>query len=142
MFTSRMLYFLFAIVAILAFAFYVASSTKTAAPAPGSTSPPPVVIPTKTPTAAEKGASLWYKVDLAWGSDWPQVLSILIQLEALQGRTPKVAEKLYAAHVNYAETLLRNGYRLEAAGEFNNALEVNPDGGEAKQELLSLTPAQ
>lgn len=140
MFTSRMWWVLFAVVVMLALTAYIAFSPRLTAPAP--TAPPPTARPTKTPTADEKGATLWYKVDLAWGNDWPQVLNLLIQLEALQGRTPKVAEKLYAAHVNYGQLLLQSGYRVEAEGEFNNALAVNPDGGEAKQELLSLTPVQ
>lgn len=141
MFTSRMLFVLFAVVVMLGLTAIIAYSPRSLIPAP-NTPTPTVVKPTRTPTADEKGLALWYQVDQVWGTDWPQVLNLLIQLEALQGRTAKVAEKLYAAHVSYGESLLQSGYKVEAAGEFNNALAVNPDGGEAKQDLAGLTPAQ
>jgi hypothetical protein len=95
---------------------------------------------TDTPTPLNRDLQLWAQVDEAWNNDWPRVVGALRELEAIEGRTPRWVDKTYAAYYNYGEQLLSQGLTLEAAGTFSNALEIRPDGVEARQALLTLTP--
>ena len=100
------------------------SSGATVLPTPGVT-----VIP-------EDLAQMEEMLAAAWDSqDWEEVLDLLEQILVLEPDYADMTEKLYAAHVNYGDQLLREGDPDEAAVQFNNALEIKPDGLEAQAGL-------
>ena len=113
-------------------------------PEPTALNPSPVDSQPATESTLvppERDAQLWAQVDESWNGDWTRVVGALQQIEAIEGRTPRWVDKTYAAYYNYGELLLSRGLKLEAAGSFSNALQVKPDGIEARQALVALTPA-
>lgn len=98
----------------------------------------PTATPSNTPTATvtmTPTASLAEQIEAAWGaSDWPQVILLL------KRGSPVDNDKLYAAYYNYCQQLLASGNRGAAAVQCQNALDAKPDGAEARQAILALTP--
>jgi len=102
-------------------------------PTPASATP----MPTATLTADQLLAQ---QLDAAWTSgDWPQAISLIGQILALNPSADGMTQKLYAAHVNYGRALVTAGRLEDAKTEFSTALTINPDGAEAMDELLKLS---
>jgi len=99
----------------------------------------PVTLP---PTSSVE-QQLTQQLDNAWkAEDWPEVLRVLDQIKAVNPNYPNLFEKMYAAHVNYGYRLLAANRVEDARAEFNRALAVKPNGGEALQALARInTPA-
>jgi tetratricopeptide (TPR) repeat protein len=75
----------------------------------------------------------------AWAEeDWEEVINLTEQLLTFNPDDTNMTEKLYAAHVNYGYALIAEGRFEEAKAEFNYALGVKPDGGEALEGLQAL----
>jgi LysM repeat protein/type II secretory pathway pseudopilin PulG len=93
-----------------------------------------VVQPTPGVTVIpEDLAQMEEMLDTAWESgDWGLAIDLIEQIMALEPDYADVTEKLYAAHVNYGEQLLGEGDPDGAKVQFENALEVKPDGTEAQ----------
>jgi len=102
-------------------------------PTPASAAP----MPTATLTADQLLAQ---QLDTVWASgDWPQAISLIEQILALNPTADGMTQKLYAAHVNYGRTLVAAGRLEDAKAEFSTALTIKPDGEEAMNELLKLS---
>jgi len=102
-------------------------------PTPASATP----MPTATLTADQLLAQ---QLDTVWASgDWPQAISLIEQILALNPTADGMTQKLYAAHVNYGRTLVAAGRLEDAKAEFSTALTIKPDGEEAMNELLKLS---
>ena len=102
-------------------------------PTPASAAP----MPTATLTADQLLAQ---QLDTVWASgDWPQAISLIEQILALNPTADGMTQKLYAAHVNYGRTLVAAGRLEDAKAEFSTALTIKPDGEEAIDELLKLS---
>jgi len=100
---------------------------------------PPIPIP---PPATSVEQQLTQQLDNAWKvENWPEVLRVLDQIKTINPNYPNLTEKMYAAHVNYGYRLLAAGKVEDARAEFNRALAIKPNGGEAYQALaLTNTP--
>jgi serine/threonine protein kinase len=82
----------------------------------------------------------WATMEASWGGDDERAIQAL---ESIMGADPgyrDTRQKLYALLVAKADRLLVAGERDAAVAALNRALEVNPEGGEARQRLVSLTP--
>jgi LysM repeat protein len=102
-------------------------------PTPASATP----MPTATLTADQLLAQ---QLDAAWtSSNWPQAISLIGQILALNPTADGMTQKLYAAHVNYGRALAAAGRLEDAKTEFSTALTINPNGAEAMDELLKLS---
>jgi formylglycine-generating enzyme required for sulfatase activity len=89
----------------------------------------------QTPTVEQLERSLHE----SWAAeDWGKVIGLIEQILAVNPGNADMAEKLYAAHVNYGRQLVEEGSLDQAKTEFTRALEVKPDGGEAAAELSAL----
>jgi tetratricopeptide (TPR) repeat protein len=99
---------------------------------PGATVPPtPSVTTTVIP---EDIAQVEVMLAQAWASeDWEQVIGLIEQILALEPDYEGMTEKLYSAYVNYGDQLLQEGDPEGAKMQFENALEVNPEGEEARE---------
>ncbi|MBI5877186.1 MAG: protein kinase [Chloroflexi bacterium] len=119
-------------------------ATTPAVPSLAPTVLPPTTTstPTSTPTrtASEKSAALLVEVDRVWGRDWPQVIGLLSQAYQTDASNLEIRDKLYVAYYNYGQALLSQGALNEAVQQFQKALGMKPDGIEARQALLALTP--
>jgi len=67
--------------------------------------------------------------------DWEKVIGLIKQILAINPNYDDMAEKLYAAHVNYGRKLIEEGNPDQAVVQFNHALEIKPDGAEAQAGL-------
>jgi formylglycine-generating enzyme required for sulfatase activity len=96
----------------------------------------------RTPTVEQLEQSLHE----SWAAeDWGKVIGLIEQILVVNPGNADMAEKLYAAHVNYGRQLVEEGSLDQAKMEFTRALDVKPDGGEAAAELRALsgeTPGQ
>ncbi len=102
-------------------------------PTPASATP----LPTATLTADQLRAQ---QLDTAWTSgDWPQAISLIGQILALNPAADGMTQKLYSAHVNYGRALAAAGRLEDAKTEFSTALTINPNGAEANDELRKLS---
>ncbi len=106
-----------------------------------ASSPPPIPLP--TPTAAVPPtpdvASLSAQLDEPWAAEnWPEVIRLIQEIRQQAPNEPEMAEKLYAARVNYGYQLAGVGETAAAAEQFELALALFPDGGEAELGLQSL----
>lgn len=74
--------------------------------------------------------------------EWEQAIGLINQILDIDPHYDDMAEKLYAAHVNYGYQLLGEGDTGGAIMQFNAALEIKPDGEEAMAGLqqASATP--
>ena len=99
------------------------------------------VIPTPTLTVEEQ---LVKRLDEEWEAEsWEEVISLIEQVLALNPDDEEMAEKLYAAHVNYGYAFVTEGRLEEAKEEFSLALVIKPGGAEATaglQQLAGGTP--
>ena len=101
--------------------------------------------PTPTTAPATPASELTVEEQLAeslhepWAAeDWEQVIDLLKLILAINPDNDAMIEKLYAAYVNYGQQLVAEGNLEQARIQFNRALEVKPDGGEAIAELSAL----
>lgn len=79
-------------------------------------------------------------IDSNWGKDWATVLTALEQLMATDqacGEEPLLSKK-YAAHFNYGAVLEANGDLEAAIGQYQAALELDPNRQEALNVLVRL----
>lgn len=109
---------------------------------PATTSPiapstPVPITPTMTTTIEVTCADL----DTAWGNgDWEVTLDVLAQLKTAVSHcgSTLIAEKQYAAHINYGITLENNGETEKAITQFQSAYQTNIQGPEAVAGLTRL----
>lgn len=107
-------------------------------PTPAGTAVPQPT-PTATVTAVPDVSSLVEQLDIPWAAeDWPQVIDLIQQIRQQAPNTPEMTEKLYAARVNYGYQLAGLGETAAAVEQFEQALAIFPDGGEAEAGLQSL----
>ena len=101
-----------------------------------SATPPPTL------TAVDELAQ---RVHEPWAAEnWPEAISLIEQILAIDPNYDDMTEKLYAAHVNYGVKLAAEGRLEEAKEQFSHALTVKPGGAEALaglRELAGETPA-
>ncbi len=96
---------------------------------------------TPTPNRTQRIAECLAPVDDLWGrGDWPRVIDLLTSCRAIDANNQDVKDKLYAAYYNYGQRLIEQGNKQAAAQQFQNALNVNPNGDEARVALQQLTP--
>lgn len=103
--------------------------------------PIPQVLPTPTATVPPTPDvnSLVAQLDELWAvEDWPQVINLIQEIRQLDPTYPDMTEKLYAARVNFGYQLAGLGDTTAAAEQFEQALAIFPDGGEAEAGLQSL----
>ena len=102
----------------------------------------PLMMPGNPPPTydARDPNALCADLNSAWDNDWPRVIDFLTQARGIDPTNQAVADKLYAAYYNYGQSLTQQGNRAAAVTQFQNALSVNPNGDEARQALLNLTP--
>ena len=67
--------------------------------------------------------------------EWKEVIGLIERILAVNPGDADVIEKLYAAHVNYGLQFLDEGDPDGAVVQFNSALEIKPDGVEARAGL-------
>jgi LysM repeat protein len=78
-------------------------------------------------------------LDGLWNSqNWPETIQLIEQILAADPVNEGMRAKLYAAHVNYGYQLLEQQQVEQARSQFELALEINPDGGEASLGLQSI----
>jgi tetratricopeptide (TPR) repeat protein len=95
-----------------------------------------MATPIPTQTAVEQLAQQLHD---PWAAeDWEKVIQLVDQIRAIDPDYDDITEKLYAAHTNYAYTLIGAGKLEEAKDNFTRALTLNPDGGEAISGLEQL----
>lgn len=79
------------------------------------------------------------QLDGLWNSqNWPETIQLIEQILAADPVNEGMRAKLYAAHVNYGYQLLEQQQVEQARSQFELALEINPDGGEASLGLQSI----
>ena len=105
-----------------------------------------VVGPTPGVTVTpESLAQMEELLGTAWDSgDWELVIGLIEQILVIEPDYADMAEKLYAAHVNYGYQLLGEGDPDGATAQFNSAQEIKPDGLEAQaglQQAATWVPA-
>ena len=94
--------------------------------------------PTPTPTLSAE-QQLTQRLDQAWAAgDWTTAIAVLDEMLALKPGSTEVAQKLYAALVNYGRQLAEAGKLEEAKAAFGRALVLKPDGAEALAALQAL----
>ena len=125
---------------------YTSPHASAAEPSPAVTPTIQFVTPTPVPTTPMPTATLAAdqllarQLDTAWASgDWPQAISLIEQILALDPTADDMTQKLYAAHVNYGRALVAAGMLEDAKAEFSIALTIKPDGEEAIEELYWLS---
>jgi serine/threonine protein kinase len=125
-----------------------AGGTATARAAQSAQAAVPTVLaaePTQAPTArALTGDDAWQETELAlegvWGRDWPAAVAVLDAFRATAPEHDAAKQKLYAALVDYARTLLQGGDTPKAAARWVRARDLLPGRPEAPQLLRALTP--
>jgi tetratricopeptide (TPR) repeat protein len=92
--------------------------------------------PTPTMTTVQR---LEADLNVAWAEEnWLQVIDILNEIQAIDPGYEGLTQKLYAAYVNRGYALMEQGKMVEARAAFSQALEINPEGGEAAEGLRRL----
>ncbi len=106
--------------------------------APAATAvPQPTATP--SPTATPDVSRLVAQLDEPWlAEDWPDVIRLIQEIRQQAPNEPGMAEKLYAARVNYGYQLAEQGDTPGAATQFEQALATFPQGTEAEAGLQSL----
>jgi LysM repeat protein len=109
--------------------------------AASSGAPPPTApLPATSPLD-----QLIQRLDQNWAAkNWPEVIGLLEQIHAVDPNFADLMNKLYSAHVNYGYQLVAANRLDNARTEFEQALAIKPDGGEATvalRQLLAPTPA-
>jgi hypothetical protein len=85
-------------------------------------------------------AKNWARMEAAWGADDEAAIAALEENLQLDPDFRDTRAKLYALLVGKADRLLAAGDRGGAVPVLTRALEVNPDGAEARQRLAAYTP--
>jgi len=122
---------------------YTLYPTPTPRAATSTSTPTPLATPTGTPvptlTVEEQLEQLAQSLHKPWkDKEWELVIRLIEQILAINPDYDDMTEKLCAAHVNYGVQHVEQGNLEEAKEEFIRALDVKPDGGEAKAELKKL----
>jgi LysM repeat protein/Tfp pilus assembly protein PilO len=105
---------------------------------PAVTGTVPAGQPTPTPALSAE-QQLMQRLDQAWAAgDWGTAISLLDELLAIKPGSTELAQKLYAALVNYGRQLAAAGKLEEAKSAFGRALVIKPDGAEAQAALQAL----
>ena len=100
----------------------------------------PLVSPTPVVSATPDISSQMAQLDDAWAvEDWPEVIRLIQEIRQQAPTEPGMTEKLYAARVNYGYQLAGLGQKELAAEQFEQALAIIPEGGEAEAGLQSLS---
>jgi uncharacterized protein len=80
------------------------------------------------------------RLDAAWvRSDWPQVLTLLDEIERIDASAVDVSDKRYAAHMAAGRDQLAKGNKNAALQQFATADSIDPRRGEAKAALRDLS---
>ena len=99
--------------------------------------PQPTAAP--SPTAMPDVSNLVSQLDDLWAAqNWPEVIQLIQQIRQQAPDELGMAEKLYAARVNYGYQLAGSGDTASAADQFEQALAIFPQGTEAEAGLQSL----
>ncbi|MCA9899675.1 MAG: LysM peptidoglycan-binding domain-containing protein [Anaerolineales bacterium] len=99
--------------------------------------PQPTATP--SPTPQPDVSSLLAQLDDPWAAEnWPEVIRLIQEIRQQAPNEPGMAEKLYAARVNYGYQLADAGDTGGAAEQFEQALAIFPQGAEAEAGLQSL----
>lgn len=102
-------------------------------------SPESTAVPTPTATATPDVSNLVAQLDDPWTAEnWPEVIRLIQEIRQQAPNEPDMLEKLYAARVNYGYQLAAAGDAAGAAEQFEFALAIFPEGGEAEAGLQSL----
>jgi len=97
------------------------------------TPPAPAASPTPDVSA------LLVQLDDPWAAEnWPEVIRLIQEIRQLAPNEMGMAEKLYAARVNYGYQLAGSGETAAAVEQFEQALAIFPQGTEAEAGLQSL----
>lgn len=102
--------------------------------------PAPLSAASPTPSVAACAAAALQQADENWETDWPATIDALVRANACDPRNRDVSDKVYAAYYNYGQVLLKQGKRIEASTQFENAILFKANGAEAKQAISELTP--
>jgi tetratricopeptide (TPR) repeat protein len=86
-------------------------------------------------------AKNWGRMEAVWGSDDEEAIRALEEIMTLDLAYRDARQKLYALLIGKADRLLIVGDRDAAFSVLVRALEVEPDGMEARQRLQTYTPA-
>lgn len=117
----------------------VATALKTV-PTPTQT-PTATATVTSTSTATPDVRPLLGRLDAAWAkSDWPSAISTLQEIRKIAPDSKDYRDKLYTAYFAYGKVFLAKGDKNSAAAQFVLADGTDPTRGEAKAQLLALTP--
>ena len=99
----------------------------------------PLLSPTPTASPTPDVNALLAQLDVPWAAEnWPEVIILIQEIRQLAPTETGMAEKLYAARVNYGYQLAELGETAAAAEQFEQALAVFPQGTEAEAGLQSL----
>jgi len=93
---------------------------------------------TLTPTLSTSATlqDLLAQLDTAWNAqNWDEALSLIAQIMAIDPNYTGIQDRLYFAHVNYGYQLMTAGDCTGSLEQFRDALEVRPDGEEARMGL-------
>src|SRR6266540_207332 len=82
----------------------------------------------------------WAQMEVAWGRDDEAAIGAAEEIMQLDPDYRQVSQKLYTLLIGKADRLLSAGDREAALPVLQRALEVNPDGEEARQRLATYTP--
>ena len=101
--------------------------------------PQPTVVATETAVSLSQADQLAQQLDAQWAiEEWPAVIATIDQLLKIDPAYPNMFDKLYAARVNNGYRLTEQGLIAAARFEFELALAVRPNGGEALAALQAL----
>ncbi|MBL7063415.1 MAG: type 4a pilus biogenesis protein PilO, partial [Anaerolineae bacterium] len=107
----------------------------------------PSPSPNATPTTTSSNlAELEEALAAAWASEeWEQAIDLVKEILIIDPSDDDMVDRLYMAYVNYGYHLLEKGDIAGATVQFNNALEITPEGAEAlaglEQVAVMLTPS-
>jgi len=120
----------------------LAESQQTPRPVGLATAVPTATAPARPTTAptASLAASL-DQVDRAWATqDWSTAIKALVVLHRSAPDNADYTDKLYAAYINSADTLVATGDKTQALSQLSRATDLEPDRQEARDRELALTP--
>ena len=85
-------------------------------------------------------AKAWARMEATWTTDPDASIAALEEIVRLDPNYREARPKLYAQLVGKAKHLIQANRRADALPVLQRAVEVNPNGDEARQLLLSYTP--